>query len=252
LNFILLFVYGHQFAPRYRELHKRMASLVGFRHPSCYADHLIKPSRKTFDALIVKEWQNIQRILASLAQNDVTQATVVRKLSSYTRQNQTKKALWELDNIRRTIYILDFIDDSNLRQSVQKALNRGEAYHRMRRAISYVNSGKFRVKTEAEQQIWNECSRLIANAITYYNTMLLSRVYEKKLVAGDLEAIKVLKGISPVAWRNVNLIGNFDFTTSSTSVDIEALVAYYENEDFWRRSLQEGEDDGPESSMTLN
>jgi hypothetical protein len=31
----------------------------------------------------------------------------------------------------------------------------------MRRAISYVNSGKFRVKTEAEQQIWNESSRLI-------------------------------------------------------------------------------------------
>jgi hypothetical protein len=88
-----------------------LASLVGFRHPGDYADLLIKPSRKTFDALIVKEWPNIQRILASLAQKDVTQATVVRKLSSYTRQNQTKKALWELDNIRRTIHILDFIDD---------------------------------------------------------------------------------------------------------------------------------------------
>ncbi len=48
----------------------------------------------------------------------------------------------------------------------------------MRRAISYVNSGKFRSKTEAEQQIWNECSRLIANAIIYCNTLLLSRVYE--------------------------------------------------------------------------
>lgn len=149
-------------------------------------------------------------------------------------------------------HILDFIDDPNLRQSVQKALNRGEAYHRMRRAISYVNSGKFRVKTEAEQQIWNECSRLIANAIIYYNSLLLSRVYEQKLTAGDLEAIKVLKSTSPVAWRNVNLIGNFDFTTSSTSVDIEVLAAHYENEDFWRRSLQEGEDDGPESSMTPN
>ena len=54
----------------------------------------------------------------------------------------------------------------------------------MRRAISYVNSGKFRVKTEAEQQIWNECSRLIANAIIYYNTLLLSRVYEQKVAAG--------------------------------------------------------------------
>jgi hypothetical protein len=105
------------------------------------------------------------------------------------------------------------------------------------------------VKTEAEQQIWNECSRLIANAIIYHYTLLLSRVYEQKVTVGDLEAIKVLKDTSPVAWRNVNLIGNFDFTTNSSSVDIEALAAHYENEDFWRRSMQEGEDDGQESSI---
>jgi TnpA family transposase len=157
-----------------------MDGLVGFHHPSHYGDALIKPSRKVFDKLIVKEWPTNQRILASLAQKEVTQATIVRKLTSYTRQNQTKKALWELDNICRSIHILDFIDDHLYRQHIQKALNRGEAYHRMRRAIAYVNSGKFRVKTEAEQQIWNECSRLIANAIIYYNTLLLSRVYEQK------------------------------------------------------------------------
>jgi TnpA family transposase len=246
VNFFLLFFDGCQFAPRYRDLRKKVSSLVGFRHPSQYADYLIKPVRKAFGPLIIKEWPNIQRILASLAQKDVTQAVVVRKLSSYARQNQTKKALWELDNIRRTIHILDFIDDPQLRQSVQKALNRGEAYHRMRRAISYVNSGKFRVKTEAEQQIWNECSRLIANVIIYYNTLILSRVYEQKAAAGDFEAISILKSISPVAWRNVNLIGNFDFTTSSSPVDIEALAARYQNEEFWRRSLLETDNDGPE------
>jgi TnpA family transposase len=246
VNFLLLFFDGYQFAPRYRDLHKRMSGLVGSHHPSQYADGLIKPVRKTLDSLIVKEWPNLQRILASHAQKDVTQATVVRKLSSYARQNQTKKALWELDNIRRTIYILDFIDDPQLRQSVQKALNRGEAYHRMRRAISYVNSGKFRVKTEAEQQIWDECSRLIANAIIYYNTLLLSRVYEQKVAVGDLEAIKILKNTFPVAWRNVNLIGNFDFTTISSPVDIEALAGRYQNEDFWRRSMTDGDDDSPQ------
>jgi len=242
VNFFILFVFGYQFAPRYRDLHKRMTGLVGFHHPNHYTNCLIKPARKTFDALIIKEWPNIQRILASLAQKDVTQTTIVRKLSSYARQNQTKKALWELDNIRRTIHILDFIDDPQFRQSVQKVLNRGEAYHRMRRAISYVNSGKFRVKTEAEQQIWNECSRLMANAIIYYNMLLLSRVYEQKLAADDKEAIKILKGISPVAWRNINLTGNFDFTTDTSPVDIEALAARYENPDFWRQSMQEEDD----------
>ena len=118
--------------------------------------------------------------MASLAQKEVTQANMVRMLGSYGRQNQTKKALWEPDNLRRTLYILTFIDDVELRQSVQKALNRGEAYYRFRRAISYVNAGKFRLKTEAEQHIWNECARLIANAVIYYNTLLLSRVYEQK------------------------------------------------------------------------
>lgn len=68
----------------------------------------------------------------------------------------------------------------------------------MRHAISYVNSDKFRVKTETERQVWNECSRLIANAIIYYNTLLLSRVYEQKLAANDQEAIKILRGTSAV------------------------------------------------------
>ncbi len=114
----------------------------------------------------------------------------------------------------------------------------------MRRAISYVNSGKFRVKTEAEQRVWNECSRFIANAIIYYNTLLLSRVYEQKLAADDQEAIKILRGISPVAWRDVNLIGNFDFAPRTSRVDIEALAARYNDPDFWYRSMQET-DDGP-------
>ena len=116
----------------------------------------------------------------------------------------------------------------------------------MRRAISYVNSGKFRVKTEAEQQIWNECSRLIANAIIYYNTLILSRIYEQKLAAGDEEAIKILRKTSPIAWRNVNLFGNFDFTAGASPVDIAAGAARFNNPNFWRRSMQESDDDGLE------
>ncbi len=148
---------------------------------------------------------------------------MVRMLSSYTRQNQTKKALWELDNICRTLYILTFIDDVELRQSVQKALNRGEAYHRFRRAISYVNAGKFRLKTEAEQHIWNECARLIANAVIYYNTLLLSRVYEQKRASGDHAAAAIVKDISPNAWQHVHLIGAFDFEQTGSGIDIDAL-----------------------------
>jgi len=239
VNFWILRVFGYGFAPRYRDLHKKMQTLVGFENPGQYADMLIRPSRKVFDELIVKEWPNIQRIMASLAQKDVTQATIVRKLSSYLRQNQTKKALWELDNICRTLYILDFIDDADLRQAVQKALNRGEAYHRFRRAVAYVNGGTFRVKTEAEQELWNECSRLIANAVIVYNTALLSKIYAHKLSAGDQAAIEILRGISPVAWQHVNLFGSFEFSDATSKVDIDALAARYADAAYWSQALKE-------------
>ncbi len=99
VNFWTLHVFDYRFAPRYRDLYKKIDTLVGFQHSKHYAGYLIKPTRKVLEALIIEEWPNVQRIMASLAQKDVTQATIVRKLSSYARKNQTKKALWELDNI---------------------------------------------------------------------------------------------------------------------------------------------------------
>jgi TnpA family transposase len=238
VNFWILYAFGYRFAPRYRDLHKKMDSLIGAKHPRHYGDVVIKPTRQANRELIEQEWPNIQRIMVSLAQKDATQATIVRKLSSYARQNQTKKALWELENICRSIYILDFIDDVALRQSVQAALNRGEAYHRLRRAVAYVNGGRFRVQTEAEQQVWNECSRLITNAVIYYNTALLSRVYEQKQAAKDQAAMEVIQGMSPVAWQHINLIGQFEFSADSSQIDIDALVERYADPACWSKSLQ--------------
>jgi len=59
---------------------------------------------------------------------------------------------------------------------VQRAVNRGESYHQLRRTISYANYGKLRFGTEYEQHLWSECSRLIANCIIFYNATLLSKL----------------------------------------------------------------------------
>jgi hypothetical protein len=67
------------------------------------------------------------------------------------------------------LYSLDYIDSVQLRRNVQRALNRGESYHKLHRAFSYANFGKLRFKSEQEQHIWEECGRLLANCIIYYN-----------------------------------------------------------------------------------
>jgi hypothetical protein len=41
------------------------------------------------------------------------------------------------------------------------------------------------VKADLEQQIWNECSRLLANSVIYYNACILSELLERKERQGD-------------------------------------------------------------------
>lgn len=227
INFALLHFFGYQFAPRYKDLYDKVnTSLYGFQHPSHYDDDwLLKPIRKIREPLIVDEWENTQRIILSLALKTTTQYVIVGKLSSYARRNRTKRALWEYDNIIRSIYLLDFIDLLTLRRNVQRALNRGESYHQLRRAVSHANFGKLRFKSEHDQNIWNECSRLITNCIIYYNISLLSRLLEIKQQQGDLDVAQRLTRISPVAWQHVNFHGRYEFTKIPISIDLDALIA---------------------------
>ncbi len=177
VNFTLLHFFCYQFAPRYKNIYKTVKEgLYGFQHPSQYGEVLIKPVRKVYDDLIVEKWDNIQRIMVSLALKTTTQSIIVGKLSTHTRKNRTRRALWEYDNIIRNLYLLDYIDSLTLRQNVQRALNRGENYHKLRRAVSYANFGKLHFKTDSEQQLWGECARLITNAIIYYNASILSNL----------------------------------------------------------------------------
>ena len=78
--------------------------------------------------------------------------------------------------------------------------------------------------------------------IIFYNTALLSKVYEQKHAAGDEEAIETLRGVSPVAWRHVNLIGKFEFTAEAPVVDLDALAAQYADPGYWSTALEEGDD----------
>ena len=84
---------------------------------------------------------------------------------------------------------------------------------------------------------------MIANAVVYYNTALLSKVYEQKVAAGDLDAIAFIQGMSPVAWQHVNMFGSFEFSDDEQSIDREALAAKYADSVVWSNATQPGQGD---------
>ena len=224
VNFAILHTFGYQFAPRYKDIAGTVAtSLYGFKHPSHY-DGLLKPVRQLRKRLIIDDWDWIQRIMVSLALKTTTQSIITGKLSAYARKNKTRTALWEYDNIIRSLYLLRFIDEPPLRRNVQLALNRGESYHKLRKAVAFANFGKLRFKTEQEQQIWQECSRLITHCIIFYNATILSNLLAHRESIGDFEGIAQLRKVSLVAWQHINLHGRYEFSKSQDVIDMQIIL----------------------------
>jgi TnpA family transposase len=236
VNHMILDIFGCQFSPRYGNINSDTKEIYGFHDPSFYKECIVKPSHKANKQLIIQEWpDNILRIIVSLALKTTTQSTIIRKLSSHLRKNRTKKAMWEFDNIIKSIDILKYIDSLEARQNVQKALNRGEAYHKLKREVFHAHQGKFRVKTELEQNVWNECARLITNCIIYYQAYILSALLEQKEKEGKQEEADFIKRISPIAWQNVNLLGRFEFKGQQKEINIQEMVNLYAGKIEWQQ-----------------
>lgn len=107
--------------------------------------------------------------------------------------------------------MLTYIDQLTLRQNVQVAINRGELFNKLRKSVRFANAGKIIAKSETEQAIYQECSRLLCNIIIYYNSYILSHFLLKKEISDDNNQLEALKRVSPVAWSHVNLYGKYIF-----------------------------------------
>ena len=226
LNFALLHLFGYQFAPRYKDIYQQFqTNFHGFKVPSEYPEKfLLKPVRKIRPDFIIPEWDHVQRLIVSLARKSTTQHILIAKLHAFRRQHKTRRALEEYDRIIHSLYLLDYVDRLSLRHNVQRALNRGESYHQLRQAISYANFGKLRFRSEYEQSVWQECSRLLTNVIIAYNATLLSNLLQLHLVKGNDEQLQLLRRVSPVAWQHINFHGRYRFNRPPVVIDIHEFA----------------------------
>ena len=94
----------------------------------------------------------------------------------------------------------------------------------MRKNIAYAHGGKSQVHSQAEQNIWSEATRLISNAIIYYNTFFLSQLLEQHLMHGNSNEVELIKNISPIAWQHINLHGLYRFRDMHIEMDWPTII----------------------------
>jgi len=100
-----------------------------------------------------------------------------------------------------------------LRQAIEKQLNKIENAHKFSDAVSFGNNQEFIYATKEEQEVAEGCRRLIENSIICWNYLYLSqKIAEEKDLDQKQEVIDAIKSGSIVAWRHINLHGEYDFS----------------------------------------
>lgn len=224
-NFAIMQWFGAQLYPRFTNVQDQLKHL--FCSPGKLDDYqhfLIQPIGEIDRQLIEDEWPNLKSIIVALGLKEISQSILVKKLCNYTVNNRTRKALFEYDKLIRSIYTLKYLRDPTLQQNVHRSQNRIESYHQLRGAIAQAYGRKqLSGKTDVAIAISNECGRLIANAIIYYNSVILSKLKDRFEADGNSKGLEMLKKISPVAWQHIHFLGHYLFS-EDFYLDIDLLV----------------------------
>src|SRR5262245_957910 len=208
-----LHLLGFSFAPRIKTL--KHQQLYGFRKRREYEQqgYELLPDAYIKEALIASQWDEVLRFIATIKLKETTASQLLRRLNSYSKQHPLYQALKEFGKIPKSDFILRYIDDVELRQAIEKQLNKSEGTNKFSKAISFGNNHDFMYGEKVEQEIAEGCRRLIKNAIICWNYLYLSQlIAQEKDSEHKQELLTVVKNGSVESWRHVNLHGEYDFS----------------------------------------
>jgi TnpA family transposase len=205
--FALMHLLGFRFAPRIRDLKdtKLYVPKTGQDYPA-----LNTMIGGTLNIKHVRaHWDEILRLAASIKQGTVTASLMLRKLGSYPRQNGLAVALRELGRIERTLFILDWLQNVELRRRVHAGLNKGEARNALARAVFFNRLGEIRDRSFEQQRYRASGLNLVTAAIVLWNTVYLDRATQALRETGKPINDGLLQYLSPLGWEHINLTGDY-------------------------------------------
>ena len=211
--FGLTHLIGFSFAPRIKGVGK--LTLYIFRPKSRDGDAgwMIRPDRTVNEALVRQNWDDLLRLVATIKLKENTASDIFRRLNSYSRQHALYQTLKAFGQIVKSLFILRYADDLDLRRAIERQLNKAELANRFTRAVAVGNPREFTQAEKEEQEIAETCNRLIRNSIICWNYLYLSRQLEKTPDAETREVLlSTIAAHAPMAWAHVNMLGEYDFS----------------------------------------
>lgn len=205
--FGLAHLLGIQLMPRIRNIKE----LVFFKpEKGSHYRHINSLFRASIDwALIERHVPDMLRVAISIKAGKITPSMILRRLGTYSRKNKLYFAFRELGRVVRTMFLLNYINDIELRRNIHAATNKSEEFNNFTKWLFFGGEGIIAENVRHEQRKVIKYNHLVANLVILHNVQEMSRVLKDLQRQGHPVDEAVLKALSPHRTSHINRFGDY-------------------------------------------
>ena len=163
----------------------------------------------------------MMRVMVSIKLDKLSASAILRRLGTYSRKNKLYFAFRELGKVIRTLYLLEYIDEPEVRRMVHAGTNKSEEWNGFIGWCFFAGEGIIAENVRHEQVKIVKYNHLVANMVALYNVQAMTSVLQELIAEGATLDAEMLAGLSPYRSSHINRFGDYTLDLSRASAPLE-------------------------------
>jgi TnpA family transposase/uncharacterized coiled-coil protein SlyX len=222
--FALTYLLGIKLMPRIRNWKDLKFYRFDKTHEYKHIDFLFSD---TVDWKLIKtHWNDMLQVILSIKAGKIVPSTLLRKLNNYSHKNKLYQSFRELGRVIRTVFLLQYISDIDLRQQITASTNKMEAYNGFSKFFFFGGEGIISENDPDEQEKRIKYNDLVSNAVILQNVADMTYIL-KELSASGVEFTKSdVAALSPYITRHIKRFGDYviDLENVPNAIDMSVSI----------------------------
>ena len=174
--------------------------------------------------LIESMYYDMLRVVMSIQNEKIKASTILKKLCSKSKKNKLHQAFRELGRVVRTIFLLNYIADVDLRKKIQAATCRSEEFNDFIDWITFGKDSAIYDNNSKVQQKIIAFSRMVANAVMFHTVANQTNTLHQLKTEGVEYAKDDLSILSAYFRENINRYGVFELSRARQSMPLKYTI----------------------------
>lgn len=171
--------------------------------------------------LIKTHYNDMLRVVLSIHIGKVKSSTILNRLCSKSRKNKLYYAFRELGRVVRTTFLLNYVNDQSLRQTIQAATCKSEEFNEFIDWISFGGGGVIADNLRFNQRKIIKFNHLVANMLVFHTMTHQTKIVNKLRAQGTHIPDETLSALSPYWREHLNRFGKHTLDMDKETIDID-------------------------------